>query len=1151
MKIKNRGFLKKIDGLITGITNMKKYSEILFMFVFAVYFYSAVAVISAVSFPIVQMLKSFSLILIPVAVILQLLTHMESKKELVIGVVLSAALWIISSYNGYEDLKYLGFLAAGSIGTDLKKLLKYVSIIGFAVIIVTFFATFALEPSLNAVYVGKRIRSTAGLGYPTNAASLVLYMSLMLFAAGGVIPTLAAASAGVVSLVLAAGYFNSNTSIICSVLFLLLLLYGALDEFLFRKFSHKWMSRIVQAGAAVAVPLAAAAIFVLSTLYGNGNAFAIRLNQMLHNRLRYTYEGISSIGISMIGKMVEIVGASAPGIGKSESYNFLDNSYVQIAVCYGMIAALIILGIWSYILFRAIKAGNRRIILVMIVIAVHSFEEHHFFDIAYNPLLFLPLAAGFEDETPVFEFKKPSARTLKAMAISAAALVVAVLISPIVFPATRAVVYKAGIGNEYKVSDRIEADRDALEIVISAHKKPVYADVLTPDYAKAFKGIKKSAYSGEDLVRKLDCTIVTDPDYSVAYFARGCLYARISDYTAIYTRDMSVADALIDAGYHVAGFYYEETQVEFNERFTTKSMPAFGSVGTITGEITLLGKSRNPDRVCMLEVNSAGASTATFIFKEQDFDENNVLKYNCEFKTGFGDVTFVVKALGGARLSVGDAVLSSNTIIDDQAVEFSFNNYYSDDFTLYYGKYRLDLEVKGTVEASEETSSLGSLKIARAQGNELTRDLAVSTISEDATYSFDFNFISKGTTVGFSIKPGDVADIESISGICVLSPSYDRHYTYDSKGRTTRIEYFDREGNRSGTRSGIFAFEYEYDKAGNKTATRYYDQNGELLQTSKGYAEVRKTYDALKHVTGVSYFGSDGEPVSVKKGYSSLVREVDVWGKVLSVEYYGNDGKPVMTRMGYARLRREYDDDGRITIERYYDNEGERCVLKQGYSGRRYEYDSNGNRTLIEYLDVNDRPVLIKKGYAQIHREYDDSGKVTVLYYADTQGHMITLNDGSADSYYTSATREYDEFGNCIVTRYFGKDTSAGYVEVRREFDAKNRVVYEGKFNSDGEGIVLKNKYSAHRMEYDDNDRLISEAFYGTDGEKMLLKSGYHKRCFEYDEQGNRTAIRYYGLEDEPVLYKKKYHALERDYDENGKVVAERKYDLEGNLIEN
>ncbi len=1151
MKIKNREFLKKIDGLITCITGMKKYSEILFMFVFAMYFYASVAVISAVSLPFVQLLTATSLILIPIATILQLLTHVENKNEFVMGVVLSAALWIISSYNGYDNLRFLGFLAAGSIGIDLKKLLRYISIIGFAIIIISFFFTFALNPELNTVYVGKRIRSTAGLEYPTNAASFVLYMTLMLFASGGAVPTLISALAGIVALILSVGYFNSNTSIICSSLFILLILYGGLDEFLSGKFGQKWMSRIVQAGALIAVPVASTAIFVLSILYGNGNAFAIKLNHMLHNRLRYTYDGISSIGITMIGKMVEIVGASAPGIGKSESYNFLDNSYVQIAVCYGMIAALIILVIWSYILFKAIKSGNRRIILVMIVIAVHSFEEHHFFDIAYNPLLFLPFAAYFADETPIFEFKKPSTNVVKAIAICAAVLTVAALCSPVVFSTTRAAVYKAGIRNEYKVSERIEADRDALEIVMSAHKKPVYADVLTTDYARTFKGIRKTVYSGEDMVRKLDCTIITDPDYSVAYFARGCLYARISDHTAIYTRDMSVADALIDAGYHVAGFYYEETEIEFNERFTTKSMPAFGSVGTITGEITLLGESRDPDRVCMLEVSSAGASTATYIFKQQDFDDNNVLKYNCEFKTGFGDVSFAIKALGGARLSVGDAVLSSNTIIDDQTVEFSFNNYYSDDFTLYYGKYRLNLVVKGTVEASDETSSIGSLKIARGQGSDLNRDLAVSSVSEDGIYSFDFNFISKGTTVGFSIKPGDGADIESISGFYVLSPSYDRHYTYDSKGRATRVEYFDRDGHRSGTRSGIFAFEYDYDKYGNKAATRYYDQNGDLMQTVRGYAEVRKTYDSLKHVIEVSYFGSDGEPISIKKGYSSLVRKVDVWGKVLAVKYFGEDGNPVMTRLGYSELRREYDDNGKITIERYYDEDGERCAVKQGYSGRRYEYDSNGYRTLIEYLDVNDRPVLIKKGYAQIHREYDENGKVTVLYYADTQGHMITLEDGDSDNYYTSATREYDEYGNCIVTRYFGKDTSAGYVEVRREFDAKNRVVYEGKFNSDGEGIVLKNKYSAHRMEYDDNDRMISESFYGTDGEKMLLKSGYHKRCFEYDEHGNRTAIRYYGLEDEPVLYKKKYHALERDYDENGKVVDERKYDLEGNLIEN
>ncbi len=1214
MKIKNRGFLRKIDGLVKSITGMRKYSEILFMLVFCAYFYTSVTVISSVTFPLVKFFEVLFPFVIPVITVTQLITHIEYKKELVIGVVLAAAFWIISSYNGYESLKYLGFFAAGSIGTDCKKLLRYVCVIGFSVAFITFLYTFALDPSLNTVYVGKRIRSTAGMTYPTDAASLVLYMGLMLFAAGEGLHLFVPLIAGLISLVLSLNYYNSNTSAICSGLFLLLIGYGVASEVLGKKTGKKWMDRLVQVFAVISIPLLAAFGFVMSTLYGNGVPFAIKLNSFLHNRLKYTYEGITTMGVTLIGQKVEIVGASAPGIGKSEAYNFLDNSYIQIAVCHGMIAALIILAIWLLIIFRAIKGWNRRIVLIALVIAVHSFEEHHFFDIVNNPLLYLPLAVGISEESRLSELKMPSPKVLKRLAVGAAALVLAVLLSPTVFSFTRTAAYKAGMEDRADVTKRIEADRDAIEIILSSHKKPVYADVLTTAYTGEFKGIRKSAYSGEDLVRKLDCTVITDPAYSVAYFSRGCLYARISEYTSIYTRDMKVADALIDAGYHVAGFYYEETELDFNERYTTKSVPAFGSKGNIKGEITLLGEPVGSDEVCLLEVNSPSGAAETFKFKVKDFDENNSLKYNGEFKTGFGDVSFSIKALNGARLQVGNAILSSDTIIDDQNVELSFNNYYSDDFTLYSGKYRLDLKARVS-DISEETTSLGTLIISMKNGKDITKDLAITEASEDGTYDFDFSFSSEGTIAAFSIKPDSSVKLEDITGQYVLRPRYDRHYTYDSKGRTTRVEYYDRDGNRTVTKRGVFAFEYEYDKKGNRTVTRYYDTNNDLMLSSGGYAEIHIEYDGLNHVVGTSYYGTNGEPVALKKGYSSFSQEVDSWGNSLVIKYFGIDGNQVITSMGYATIRMEYDDNNNVIYERYYDEHGDRCSVKQGYSGCRFEYDDAGNTTLIEYLDDNDKPVLIKKGYAQVHKEYDDNGKVTVLYYTDTQGNMVTLDKEASDSKYTSVTREYDDFGNNTVTRYFGRDTSEGYEEVRREFDSKKRVIYEGRFNSDGEAVILEDDYCAYSLEYDEDGNILSRTYYGTDGEPMLhegkyatvryeydglnrvvsesyygvdeeavlMASGFHTKTYDYGSDGNQSVIRYYGLEDEPVIlktfrcfevrktyddsgnvireeyygidgepvmFREKFFAREMDYNEKGKVTAERRYDTEGNLIE-
>ena len=42
---------------------------------------------------------------------------------------------------------------------------------------------------------------------------------------------------------------------------------------------------------------------------------------------------------------------------------------------------------------RMYRAGNRKVLYVMAVIAFHAMSEHHFLDVQYNILLILPFAA--------------------------------------------------------------------------------------------------------------------------------------------------------------------------------------------------------------------------------------------------------------------------------------------------------------------------------------------------------------------------------------------------------------------------------------------------------------------------------------------------------------------------------------------------------------------------------------------------------------------------------------------------------------------------------------------------------------------------------------------------------------------------------------
>ena len=1213
MRKNKSNFVKTLDRVIWTITDMKKYSEILFMFVFCVYGYVGIASNSNLSLPLTAFLGGFFPVVIPIVAIIQLLTHAESRDKFVLGSVFMAALWILASLCGYESLRYLGMFAAGSIGVDHRKALKYLSFVSMAVILITAIYAFAVDPSLNVVYVGKiRIRSTAGFVYPTDIASLVLYTCLMLFVAGECIPVYFTALATLISLLLAGFYYSSNTSTICSALLLVFMGYAMLDERAAGKTLFKWIDRVLNVIALAAVPILAAAIFLLSTMYGNGNSLAVKLNDLIHYRLEYTYQGITSNGIRLIGKYVQMIGNPQPGMAKSEEYNFLDNSYIQLAVCFGMIASLVLAAIWFYILFRAIRGGNRRIVLVAIIIAIHSFEEHHFVDIGYNSLMFLPLAGFVDEYSPILNYRKLFGRAVTVCGALIAAALVVLLTAPFLFSATRAMAYRRN-SDDIDVSARIEADKDALEIVMASHKEPVYADVLTTDYVREFKGIKRSIYSGEDLVRKLDCTIITDPDYSVAYFARGCLYSRISEYSAVYTTDKAVADALSEAGYHVAGYYYDDTQINLAESHKSVSYPAFGTHGELTGTITLVGDAPAKGKICSLQVTSSEGTDAVFDYDADDFKNDGVLAYDVKFDTSHGDVTFTIKGYNGARFEVSDALFSCDDIIDDRRISFDILEYSSEQYALYKGRYELKMFLETEGEISDETSSFGTLTMTPVTGKKVTRDLTVTNISESGEYIFDYKFSSNGSNYAFSMKQDNSVTLRSLSAYYVIKPDFDYHNTYNRKGLLSRVEYYDLDGNKTYSDEGVFAYEYEYDRNDNRTVTKYYDQNGEPMNCEQGYAEVRREYDRLDNVVAERYFDVNGDPALCSDGYASYEQEVNVWGSPTVIKYCGVDGNPVKTSLGYAEIHLEYDEKGNEITEHYYDENGSRCTLPEGYSGCRFEYDDAGNKTLIVYIDDEEHPVNISAGYAEIHSVYDENGRVTVQYYADAQGNTVTLED-DYDGEYASVTREYDKFGNNIATRYFSEDTSEGYIEIRQEFDSKKRLIYKGKFNSDGEGLILKDDYCAFRREYDENgnvsvityygadgepmlrdgewssihkeydseNRLISDAYYGADGEKVLRSTGYHIKAYEYDDNNNQRIERYYGLDNEPVIlkkylcfeviktfdssqniireeyygldgepvmYRKKYAVRERDYNDSGKVTQTRYYDLEGNLI--
>lgn len=1295
------------EKILSFINNpkLKHISETIYIVIFCLYFYNVCSSDRIIGFSFVTNISNFLFSFLPFIVLLQWLTHLDRKRDIFIGLALIVLWKFLTIYNpnGLGTISW-AFLMAASIGVDYKKVLKIcVPILG-----ITIFSSLVVNTITGGgvVYADTaRIRSDGGvMGYPTDSASLVLYFCIFAFVTAeyetDYIALLLAAS----SFAASAFYFESNTSQFMSLLLMAMIVYSRIEVRFWKKKPIKIISAVINVFALTAVPVLTVFLLICSFFYGEGSALMAKLSSMLHHRIMLTWNALDEYGIKPFGVAIELVGAAVPGM-RSVNYNFIDSSYINILVRYGVIVAIVILLMWTFIVYMGMSGRRRRLVLASIIIAIHSFEEHHFFEMIYNPIFWMPLAYGvnrrFESygaylrrknekrekskkifDNRIMQWVMDNRDILIANVVRLVVIFVLFLLMPqilmrfrtlvdinqriskgllitqiitcVFFMCVLIFVYFAGrvaaefvlkkgilgcavnggkdkefvIGNiritlsylknsvviamtaavfaiiiffgaglrlhfyQSSFAIEVESDADAIKLILENAQYPVYSDMLPEFYYKKYKGLKVSPFTGADTVRQLNCTVITDADNNcIQLFNRGALYGVISETTAIYTTDKAVYEALYSAGYHVRGYYYSEQEVEFEYEYVSSSLPVTAGNLYLTGSMTFTSANDNNSEgkagndidgeiasstlIGRLSVESENGEELIKKVYYRDFDENGNYSYNLRFNTKCENVTVRFDINYGKEVQIGECSIVTEG--EEAVVEVPLNcELSSDKEAIYAGKYELTTVLSsdrlGGVDTSE---SVGTLTYTTNMNKNVTKTIYVSEFV-DGKVTITMPLLSTAEYYNFTINTDGKYMVKLDSCTYVAKPDYDTHVTYNDDGYAIRTEYYDIEGNKTTSKEGYFALENDYDEEGHIIRTSYYDMDDQLMIVSGGYAEVRTTYNNLGFATSISYFGEEDVPIMVDTGYWKVTYELDTYGRQLVTRYYDTDGNPVAISSGYAEVHRDYDSNNRVIYEAYYDENGDRVNMPQGYSAVRTEYDERGNRAVVIYLDEEDESVMTTWGYAEVHREYDENNRVTVETYYGTAGEIMETEAG-----YATMVKEYDADGNNIAIRYFGLDASEGYTEIIREFDTKNRIVYEAKKNSDGEFIILSGQYCAYRKTYDENSNVDTIVFYGTDGEVVLIGgeyaevhyqydesnrviyeaffdgygngvtrgAGYHACGYEYDANNNRSVVRYYDLNDKLMLLGGEYAENHKEYDENKRLVADSYYGLSGEKV--
>lgn len=151
-------------------------------------------------------------------------------------------------------------------------------------------------------------------------------------------------------------------------------------------------SRLFGTISTLFMPLMTVAAMWLSIIYTPTNSVLFMFNQLMSGRLNQAHIGIIRYGFKLFGNPVEW-SAGRYGLERFDEYFYVDSSYVNIALTYGMVALIFIVLCFAILNYKAFKKGNYKLCIIFAFLALHSFTDPQLLELKYNPFLIILLAA--------------------------------------------------------------------------------------------------------------------------------------------------------------------------------------------------------------------------------------------------------------------------------------------------------------------------------------------------------------------------------------------------------------------------------------------------------------------------------------------------------------------------------------------------------------------------------------------------------------------------------------------------------------------------------------------------------------------------------------------------------------------------------------
>lgn len=284
--------------------------------------------------------------------------------------------FVVSYGNGNASFVFYSiFLIFSGADQNLEKIIRYTMILQIVCLLITVFSAIGgiVDNKVVISTAGNMVRMRHNLGYifttftPNYFLSIVLEYIFIKKLDLSIMELLIIAFLNIII------YKLTLTRLTMFLVFFILIYLLGIKKIRYERFLLKVST--------VSFILLSAVSYFLSVLYTPQNRILNILNSVLSERIRLSQVGLQTWGVNLFGTSVN-------WNSESINYNYIDSSYINILVCYGLVIFVIVIMGFTLVSIRAKQVKNFPLLFVLLMWAIRATIDPQLFLIWFNPFIF-------------------------------------------------------------------------------------------------------------------------------------------------------------------------------------------------------------------------------------------------------------------------------------------------------------------------------------------------------------------------------------------------------------------------------------------------------------------------------------------------------------------------------------------------------------------------------------------------------------------------------------------------------------------------------------------------------------------------------------------------------------------------------------------